>query len=123
MKNYKGESNTRILNDFLYLIKNLFIGKEVIRNRNTFHLYMGAKIPDIKLPNIDTEYLVNRIGLFIDNGGDLISSTYILISSDEIHSWMNSQVNNFLLNSIDVDNFKIAIKLLRRLENFNKLGL
>lgn len=123
MKNYKGESNTKVLNDFLYLIKNLFIGKEIIRDRNTFHLYMGMKSPDIELPNSDTEYLVNRTGLFIENGGDLTRSIYVLKSRDEINIWMNSQVNNYLLNSIDVNNFIIAIKLLRRLENFKKLGL
>ncbi len=127
MKNYKGIENSEILNEFVYLINNLFYGKEVIKeyisNELTYRLWMGLYDSDIDLPCRETEYLVNRSGLFEKESGSLSRSSYVLKNKTELKSWLDSQKENYLLNEINIGDFEVPIKMLRRVKNLKKLKI
>lgn len=116
-----------IVNKYIYLINQLFIGKEVIvyyPNKVTFEktysLWMGLENYEISLPN-ETYELIFNTGLFVQESGSKNQDTYVLKDISELKEWINFQVINYNIKDIDIEVFEPAIKKLRRVNNLDKL--
>ena len=114
------------VNKYIYLINELFIGKEVIVYYNkitgekNYSLWMGLENFDISLPdNIDE--LIFKSGLFVQESGSKNQDTYVLKDISELKEWINFQLINYDIKDIDIDIFEPAIKKLRRINNLDKL--
>jgi hypothetical protein len=118
-----------IVNKYIYLINQLFIGKEVIvyydwekshHEQKTYSLWMGLENYDISLPdNIDE--LIFKSGLFVQESGSKNQDTYVLKDISELKEWINFQLINYNIKDIDTEIFEPAIKKLRRINNLDKL--
>jgi hypothetical protein len=113
------------VNKYIYLINELFIGKEVIVYYNkitgekNYSLWMGLENFDISLPdNIDE--LIFKSGLFVQESGSKNQDTYVLKDISELKEWVNFVIN-YDIKDIDIDIFEPAIKKLRRINNLDKL--
>ena len=117
--------NIKEVNEYIYLINEIFIGKEVIvyykNNTKTFSLYMGLKNNDINLPFEETNELIFESGLFQQETGSFNQDSYILKDLSELKNWFNKQIDNKKINSINIEKFEPVIKQLRRLKNLDKL--
>lgn len=110
--------NRNILNKYIYLINNLFIGKEAVFEKDRVYIFMGLKDEDIELPYKLTEELVYRIGLFEQNSGSYKCSSYVLLDSTKLRTWFDEQSRvTYSINTIDFDRFEPAIRQLRRIKN------
>jgi len=122
-----------IVSKYIYLINQLFIGKEVIvyyPNKVTFEktysLWMGLENYEISLPN-ETYELIFNTGLFVQESSSKNQDTYVLKDISELKEWINFQVNfcdvriNYNIKDIDIEVFEPAIKKLRRVNNLDKL--
>ena len=116
-----------IVNKYIYLINQLFIGKEVIvyyPNKVTFEknysLWMGLENYEISLPN-ETYELIFNTGLFVQESSSKNQDTYVLKDISELKEWINFQVINYNIKDIDIEVFEPAIKKLRRVNNLDKL--
>ena len=118
-----------ILNKYIYLINELFIGKEVIvyyywekshHEQKTYSLWMGLENYDISLPNNIDEFIF-KSGLFVQESGSKNQDTYVLKDISELKDWLDFQLINYNIKDIDVDIFEPAIKKLRRINNLDKL--
>jgi hypothetical protein len=117
-----------IVNKYIYLINELFIGKEVIvyydwkkshHEQKTYSLWMGLENYDISLPdNIDE--LIFKSGLFVQESGSKNQDTYVLKDISELKGWINFVIN-YNIKDIDTKPFEPAIKKLRRINNLHKL--
>lgn len=125
MKNYKGRDNVEIINEYIYLINELFIGKEVvvedINNKIECYIFMDHAENDIELPVESINSIINNSGLFKKDSGSLSHSVHVLHDIDHLKSWCNQQKNNYLLNEANIKIYEPAIKKLRRINNLNKL--
>jgi hypothetical protein len=125
MKNYKGRNNIEIINEYIYLINELFFGKEVViesvNNEIKCYIFMGLTEFDIELPISCINTLINNSGIFKKDSGSLKRSVYILQDIDYLNKWCNQQKNNYLLNEPDVKSFESTIKKLRRIKNLEKI--
>lgn len=113
------------VNKYIYLINELFIGKEVIVYYNkitgekNYSLWMGLENFDISLPdNIDE--LIFKSGLLVQESGSKNQDTYVLKDISELKEWVNFVIN-YDIKDIDIDIFEPAIKKLRRINNLDKL--
>ena len=119
-----------IVNKYIYLINQLFIGKEVIIQYNcekshmneqkTYSLWMGLENFDISLPD-NIHELIFELGLFVQESGSKNQDTYVLKDISELKEWINFQVINYNIKDIDIEVFEPAIKKLRRVNNLDKL--
>ena len=115
-----------IVNKYIYLINQLFIGKEVIVYYNkitfekTYSLWMGLENYDISLPN-ETYELIFKSGLFVQESGSKNQDTYVLKDISELKEWINFQLINYNIKDIDTEIFEPTIKKLRRINNLDKL--
>jgi hypothetical protein len=124
MINYKGRNNIEIINEYIYLINELFIGKEVVvevTDKLRCYLFMGLTESDIELPTSCINTLINNSGIFKQDSGSLQTSVHVLHDKEHLKAWCNQQVKNYLLNEPDLKSFEPAIKCLRRINNLNKL--
>ena len=118
-----------IVNKYIYLINQLFIGKEVIvyydwkkshHEQKSYCLWMGLENYDISLPNNIDEFIF-KSGLFVQESGSKNQDTYVLKDISELKDWLDFQLINYNIKDIDVDIFEPAIKKLRRINNLDKL--
>ena len=125
MNNYKGRNNIEIINEYIYLINELFIGKEVViednNNQLKCYIFMSVSEYDIELPNSCINSVINNSGIFKKDSGSLKRSVYILHDIDYLNRWCNQQKNNYLLNEPNLESFEPAIKKLRRIKNLEKI--
>lgn len=124
MRNYKGRDNLEIINEYIYLINELFFDKEVIVDYSdiSYKCYIDMGLNQIELPNSCINSVINNSGIFkLVNKNTLIKSKYILNDKEYLERWCKSQVNNYLLNEPDVKSFEPAIRKLRRINNLNQL--
>ena len=124
MKNYKVRNNIEIINEYIYLINELFIGKEVVIEENNelrCYIFMGTSDYEIELPKSCINNLINNSGIFKKDSGSLRRSVYILQDIDYLNKWCSQQKNNYLLNEPDIQSFQSAIKKLRRIKNLEKI--
>lgn len=124
MINYKGRNNVEIINEYIYLINELFFGKEVVvesTNKLRCYLFMGLTENDIELPTSCINSIINNSGIFKQDSGSLSRSVHVLHDKEYLKKWCNQQVKNYLLNEPNVKSFEPAIKKLRRINNLDKL--
>lgn len=123
--NYKGQDSYEIINQYIYLINKVFIGKEVVvqyyGDETEYKLWMGMNNRDIDLPKDETHELLFNTELFALESGSRNQETYVLKDLSELKKWCQHKVNDFLLNSIDVEKFKPVIQQLNRINNLDKL--
>jgi hypothetical protein len=129
-----------IVNNYIYLINNLLFNKEIIvsyyNNNITYSLWMGLSNPDIILPQETSKLL--RTGLFKLDSSSINGTTHIdvyvlndnetlknilkvLSSSDKDILPESNSIHFGKYLSIDIEQFEPSIKILRRINNLDKL--
>lgn len=116
-----------IVNNYIYLINNLFLNKEVIVYYGVVRIYslwMGLDNHEIILPEVETSKLL-RSGLFKIESGSGSTDSYVLKDNETLTYILKGYNDKDILPisyvNINIELFEPAIKILRRINNLDKL--